>query len=163
MSGPARRSRPSSVCARARPAVSKTSGFSEICSKSGSETTAPILLAQVWQTPSRAWCAGHALLRLMHGNRDFLIGADFIARSGAEFVSDPAVVEDIEPATVVAHGDALLRDDVQYQQLRTHLRTATPSAARCSRGRSPSDGRSAQALRVRSPKPMQTSRTQSWT
>ena len=61
--------------------------------------------------------------RLMHGNRDFLIGADFIAQSGAEFVSDPAVVEDIEPATVVAHGDALCTDDVQYQQLRTHLRS----------------------------------------
>ena len=61
--------------------------------------------------------------RLMHGNRDFLIGADFIARSGAELVADPIVVEDIEPATVVAHGDALCTDDAQYQQLRTHLRS----------------------------------------
>ena len=61
--------------------------------------------------------------RLMHGNRDFLLGTDFAARAGVELVDDPTVIEDLEPVTVVAHGDALCTDDADYQQLRTHLRS----------------------------------------
>ena len=61
--------------------------------------------------------------RIMHGNRDFLMGAAFMARSGAELAPDPIVIDGLDPLTVAAHGDALCTDDAQYQQVRAHLRS----------------------------------------
>ncbi|MBV6418234.1 MAG: UDP-2,3-diacylglucosamine hydrolase [Steroidobacteraceae bacterium] len=59
---------------------------------------------------------------VMHGNRDFLLGEGFAARTGCHLVADP-VVTDIEGVrTLLAHGDLFCTDDVKYQQLRTIVR-----------------------------------------
>jgi UDP-2,3-diacylglucosamine hydrolase len=59
---------------------------------------------------------------VMHGNRDFLIGEGFCARSGARLLADPVVAEfDGEPV-LLTHGDALCTDDHRYQELRSLVR-----------------------------------------
>ena len=58
----------------------------------------------------------------MHGNRDFLIGPDFAARTGFELLDDP-VVRDIEGTRVlISHGDRYCTDDAEYQAVRKQLR-----------------------------------------
>jgi UDP-2,3-diacylglucosamine hydrolase len=61
---------------------------------------------------------------ILHGNRDFLLGADFCARSGCTLLSDPVVADiDGEPV-LLTHGDALCTDDHSYQELRSTVRAA---------------------------------------
>ncbi len=70
----------------------------------------------------------HALSRsgvpvyLMHGNRDFLMGRDFEARSGARLIDDPSVIVLYGESVLLMHGDTLCTDDVEYQALRRQLR-----------------------------------------
>ena len=59
---------------------------------------------------------------LMHGNRDFLIGAGFERATGAVLLNDPAVVELYGTRTLLMHGDTLCVDDVAYQQFRARVR-----------------------------------------
>jgi UDP-2,3-diacylglucosamine hydrolase len=74
-------------------------------------------------------CAGLKALTLsgvpcfvMHGNRDFLLGPGFAARSGCRLLPDPVVAElDGEPV-LLTHGDALCTDDHAYQELRSMVR-----------------------------------------
>jgi UDP-2,3-diacylglucosamine hydrolase len=59
---------------------------------------------------------------VLHGNRDFLLGAQFCARSGCTLLSDPVVADlDGEPV-LLTHGDALCTDDHSYQELRSTVR-----------------------------------------
>ncbi|MBS0579667.1 MAG: UDP-2,3-diacylglucosamine diphosphatase [Proteobacteria bacterium] len=61
---------------------------------------------------------------VLHGNRDFLLGAGFCARSGCTLLSDPVVADiDGEPV-LLTHGDALCTDDHAYQELRSTVRAA---------------------------------------
>ncbi len=60
---------------------------------------------------------------VMHGNRDFLMGDLFVQRSGCRLIPDPSVIEINGERTLIMHGDTLCTDDVEYQQLRTHLRS----------------------------------------
>ncbi|MDH3640809.1 MAG: UDP-2,3-diacylglucosamine diphosphatase [Gammaproteobacteria bacterium] len=63
----------------------------------------------------------HTQLRIMHGNRDFLLGESFAAACDCELIGDPY------PAiagTLLAHGDAFCIDDQEYQQVRSLLRSA---------------------------------------
>lgn len=61
-------------------------------------------------------------VRIMHGNRDFLLGARFAAATGCTLLSDPSVIElDGEP-TLLMHGDTLCTDDTEYQQFRAMVR-----------------------------------------
>ena len=60
-----------------------------------------------------------AALRFMPGNRDFLCGAGFAARSGAVLIEDPFLTSD---GLVLAHGDALCTEDSAYQRLRREVR-----------------------------------------
>jgi UDP-2,3-diacylglucosamine hydrolase len=77
---------------------------------------------------------------VMHGNRDFLLGADFCRRTGCELLPDPIIVELDGERVLLTHGDALCTDDHAYQQLRSSVRTAAwqrrflklPLAARAS-------------------------------
>jgi UDP-2,3-diacylglucosamine hydrolase len=57
-------------------------------------------------------------LYLMHGNRDFLIGERFCAATGAQLLQDPTVHEVQGVKTLLAHGDTLCTDDVDYQNWR---------------------------------------------
>ena len=59
---------------------------------------------------------------VMHGNRDFLLGARFCALSGARLLPDPVVVTLYGESVLVMHGDALCTDDRAYQRLRATVR-----------------------------------------
>ena len=61
---------------------------------------------------------------VMHGNRDFLLGAQFCADSGATLLPDPLIVTLYGEAVLVMHGDALCTDDGPYQRLRATVRDA---------------------------------------
>lgn len=59
---------------------------------------------------------------LMHGNRDFLIGADFCRRAGATLLDDPTVIDLYGTPALLLHGDSLCTADVEYQRFRTAMR-----------------------------------------
>lgn len=54
----------------------------------------------------------------MHGNRDFMIGADFAAETGVEILNDPHVIRIQGEQLLLSHGDAYCTDDVEYQAFR---------------------------------------------
>ncbi len=58
----------------------------------------------------------------MHGNRDFLVGERFAARTGFTLLDDPAVIDLFGQRTLLMHGDTLCTDDVNYQKVRTMFR-----------------------------------------
>ncbi len=58
----------------------------------------------------------------MHGNRDFLLGEDYAARSGMTLLPDPTVVDLDSERVLLMHGDTLCTDDVDYQKFRTLVR-----------------------------------------
>ncbi len=59
---------------------------------------------------------------LQHGNRDFLIGAEFAAATSARLLADPASVTAFGSTVLVTHGDELCVDDVPYQLFREQVR-----------------------------------------
>ncbi len=59
---------------------------------------------------------------LMHGNRDFLLGADFARRTGCTLLPDPCVIDLYGSPALLMHGDLLCSDDLPYQQMRRQLR-----------------------------------------
>lgn len=68
---------------------------------------------------------GDAGVRLffLHGNRDFLLGADFARKSGMTLLPDPALLSTPEGQFILSHGDSLCTDDLAYQQFRRQIRT----------------------------------------
>lgn len=61
-------------------------------------------------------------VRLMHGNRDFLVGEGFCKATGATLLADPSL-EDIQGVkTLLMHGDTLCTDDLEYQAWRRKAR-----------------------------------------
>jgi UDP-2,3-diacylglucosamine hydrolase len=77
---------------------------------------------------------GGTQVRLMHGNRDFLLGDAFCRASGAQLLADPTIID----GTLLMHGDTLCTDDHDYQAWRRTARStewqrrflATPLAER---------------------------------
>jgi UDP-2,3-diacylglucosamine hydrolase len=61
---------------------------------------------------------------VMHGNRDFLLGPQFCAMSGARLLPYPLIVTLYGEPVLVMHGDALCPDDRAYQRLRATVRDA---------------------------------------
>jgi len=59
---------------------------------------------------------------LQHGNRDFLIGGEFAAATGARLLADPASVTAFGRTLLLTHGDELCVDDVPYQLFRQQVR-----------------------------------------
>ena len=59
----------------------------------------------------------------MHGNRDFLVGADFAARCGMTLVADPTVLVLHGERWLLSHGDALCLEDTEYLRFRAQVRT----------------------------------------
>ncbi len=59
---------------------------------------------------------------LMHGNRDFLLGADFAKAAGATLLDEPTLVSIDQTPVLIEHGDALCTDDIAYQQFRLQVR-----------------------------------------
>jgi UDP-2,3-diacylglucosamine hydrolase len=60
---------------------------------------------------------------VMVGNRDFLLGETFAAATGCTLLPDPSIVDLYGTPTLLMHGDTLCTDDVEYQQIRAHIRT----------------------------------------
>lgn len=68
--------------------------------------------------------ATHASVYFMRGNRDFLVGADFLARSNVhDLPEDPTVLHALGKRWLLSHGDLLCTSDVAYQQFRQQVRT----------------------------------------
>ncbi|MCG8014633.1 MAG: UDP-2,3-diacylglucosamine diphosphatase [Candidatus Thiodiazotropha sp. 'RUGA'] len=63
-------------------------------------------------------------LKVMHGNRDFLLGEDFCQASGAQLISDPSLIDLYGTPTLLMHGDLLCTDDQEYQAFRKQIRSA---------------------------------------
>lgn len=61
-------------------------------------------------------------LSVMHGNRDFLLGDEFSARSGATILPDPYILSLPAWQFVLSHGDVLCTDDQDYQAFRSQVR-----------------------------------------
>lgn len=61
---------------------------------------------------------------IMHGNRDFLIGDDFAAKTGFKLLPDEIVIDLYGTPTLLLHGDTLCTDDLDYQVIRKQIRSA---------------------------------------
>jgi len=58
----------------------------------------------------------------LHGNRDFLIGQDYLEKTGMTLLPDPCVVDIAGTQYLLSHGDALCTADVGYQVFRNWVR-----------------------------------------
>jgi UDP-2,3-diacylglucosamine hydrolase len=64
------------------------------------------------------------LLRLLHGNRDFLLGRAFAERCGAELWPDYSELQWGTQSIRLFHGDAECTNDLAYQNVRSMLRSS---------------------------------------
>ncbi|HUJ85514.1 MAG TPA: UDP-2,3-diacylglucosamine diphosphatase [Burkholderiales bacterium] len=71
-----------------------------------------------------ALARGGTALHLMQGNRDFLLGNEFLSASGALPLADPAIAEVGGVKTLLMHGDTLCTDDRDYMAWRSTARSA---------------------------------------
>ena len=86
----------------------------------GDDDTAP-LCQQVSDALHDCVEAGTPIM-LMHGNRDFLIGEQFLRASACQLITDPAIIDLYGRRTLIMHGDLLCSDDHEYQALRNTVR-----------------------------------------
>ena len=63
-------------------------------------------------------------LYFMHGNRDFLVGDEFLQHCQIQFLQDPTVLEFAGQRWLLTHGDALCLADTDYMQFRHQVRAA---------------------------------------
>jgi UDP-2,3-diacylglucosamine hydrolase len=70
----------------------------------------------------RTLASGGVPVYVMHGNRDFLIGAGFVRQTGCRLLPDPSVIDLAGERTLLMHGDTLCTDDVEYQRFRLRVR-----------------------------------------
>lgn len=80
-------------------------------------------------TALRAASDAGLAISLMHGNRDFLLGDGFAARTGIRLIADPYILSTAEWQFVLAHGDALCLDDTDYMAFRAQVRDPAWQAA----------------------------------
>jgi len=59
---------------------------------------------------------------LMHGNRDFFIGKDFLSKTGIELLSEPTIFSYKNKRVMLSHGDKFCIDDIEYQTYRKIVR-----------------------------------------
>lgn len=58
----------------------------------------------------------------MHGNRDFLIGADFAKKTHCQIITEPFTISINNHKIVLLHGDSLCTKDTQYQEFKKRVR-----------------------------------------
>ncbi|MDH3219314.1 MAG: UDP-2,3-diacylglucosamine diphosphatase [Gammaproteobacteria bacterium] len=58
------------------------------------------------------------------GNRDFLLGEGFAARTGVNLLEEPQVLELARHRVLLIHGDTLCTDDHDYQKFRSMVRSS---------------------------------------
>ncbi|WP_119156892.1 UDP-2,3-diacylglucosamine diphosphatase [Caldimonas tepidiphila] len=61
-------------------------------------------------------------LAFLPGNRDFLVGPAFLARSGVVGLADPTLLRAFGRSLLLTHGDALCLEDRDYQRFRATVR-----------------------------------------
>ena len=61
-------------------------------------------------------------LYFVHGNRDFLIGADFAVRHGMTLLPESTVIDLYGRPTLLLHGDSLCTEDREYLAFRNQVR-----------------------------------------
>ncbi len=61
-------------------------------------------------------------IRLMHGNRDFLLGERFANAAGARLLPDPSVIDMGGSPVLLMHGDSLCTGDEAYMAFRNQAR-----------------------------------------
>jgi UDP-2,3-diacylglucosamine hydrolase len=66
-------------------------------------------------------CSGVSVF-VMHGNRDFLLGAGFVEATACQLIDDPLVIDLYGTPTLLMHGDTLCTRDVDYQTFRQQVR-----------------------------------------
>ena len=79
-------------------------------------------LAERVASSTKALCDSGVPVFFMHGNRDFLLGADYAARAGMTLLPDPMMITLAGENTLLMHGDTLCTDDIEYQKFRTLVR-----------------------------------------
>lgn len=70
----------------------------------------------------RRFADGGRALYFLHGNRDFALGDTFAAQTGGTLLAENTVLDLQGVRTVIAHGDGLCTDDLEYQKFRTMIR-----------------------------------------
>lgn len=55
---------------------------------------------------------------IMHGNRDFLIGEEFVGHFNGTLIPDPYKIKVNGQSVLLMHGDSLCTDDVEHQRYR---------------------------------------------
>ena len=81
-----------------------------------------VKLMQTVVAQLKALADSRVKIYLGHGNRDFLIGDQFIQAVGASLLDEMTVIDLYGTPTLLMHGDTLCTDDIEYQQLRVILR-----------------------------------------
>jgi UDP-2,3-diacylglucosamine hydrolase len=61
-------------------------------------------------------------IKLMHGNRDFLMGAGFARSCGAELIEEPYLLSAFGKKVLLMHGDILCTKDTDYMTFRQMVR-----------------------------------------
>ena len=67
-------------------------------------------------------------LFIMHGNRDFLIGAEFCRQCHATLLEDEHLISQGTQTYLLMHGDSLCTDDEEYMQFRASMRNPDTQA-----------------------------------
>lgn len=65
----------------------------------------------------------------MHGNRDFLVGSDYLNACGVTALEDPTLLQAFGHRILLTHGDAWCLSDTSYQRYRTQVRSPAWQAA----------------------------------
>jgi UDP-2,3-diacylglucosamine hydrolase len=65
---------------------------------------------------------GGTICRLLHGNRDFLIGRAFARDTGCSLLRDATAIQLGPERVLLMHGDRLCTDDLAYQRFRRRVR-----------------------------------------
>jgi UDP-2,3-diacylglucosamine hydrolase len=81
-----------------------------------------VKLMQTVVAQLKALADSRVKIYLGHGNRDFLIGDQFVQAVGASLLDEMTVIDLYGTPTLLMHGDTLCTDDIEYQQLRVILR-----------------------------------------
>ena len=81
-------------------------------------------LEKVFTALDRLHQAG-TMIRLMHGNRDFLIGQKLARRHHFDIIDDPYIDNFSDQPVLLMHGDLLCTDDIAYQNYRRKARSKT--------------------------------------
>ena len=85
-------------------------------------------------------------LGFMHGNRDFLVGADLLQACGMQALDDPTLMLAFGQRALLTHGDMLCLADIDYQRFRAVVRSPAWRADFLAR---PLDERRREAARLR--------------